>query len=583
MNKAIILLVLLSSLSVVYGDMFETTRVGIGPPPYSIVALDTDGDGIQDTAVIGTALKAFALGYQGWEVSVTSVRSIGKVDLDSDGLLQEVVIAGDNIVAVDSNGNELWRKTTSSYSAVAADLNGDGKLNEVVVGGWNAVYAYDSSGALLWEYTQLEGGVNHLVALKDRIIAGSGKVLHGITLDGDPAWSKVFQENIGAITKIEADGQECVVVALLDGSVNAYSPYGVSKDWNFKQNHEGSKITMIAFDRNSRGKLDHVLFNLDFKVYIVNSKGFQAGSMSIAFSTALSTADFDGDGILDDVVIGKESSNSPGDLFAYSAFGQELGILEGVGGTRIAAIDYDFDSRADDIIVLSKYDASAHIIISTISDNTTATQPITTPPPTTRAPVTTAPPTTAPPPTTTISVDLGPDRTITEGEEITLTPTATATTGGKIVSYIWTEDGKLLGDTPTLTLSLEEGTHNISLKITDSFGATSTDSIIITVKPREKVPSSSDSDEDGLTDEQEKILGTDPFKPDTDGDGIIDSKDPNPLVPEEEGFSIPSLGGISPYLGYLKWVALAVVGVILIIYIREKILDFLWERRQEWE
>jgi hypothetical protein len=40
-----------------------------------------------------------------------------------------------------------------------------------------------------------------------------------------------------------------------------------------------------------------------------------------------------------------------------------------------------------------------------------------------------------------------------------------------------------------------------------------------------------DSDLDGLPNVVEYRLGTDPFNPDTDGDGIIDSKDPDPLDP----------------------------------------------------
>ncbi len=41
-----------------------------------------------------------------------------------------------------------------------------------------------------------------------------------------------------------------------------------------------------------------------------------------------------------------------------------------------------------------------------------------------------------------------------------------------------------------------------------------------------------DIDNDGLTNEQERKLGTDPYKPDTDGDGVIDSKDAYPLDPK---------------------------------------------------
>ena len=41
-----------------------------------------------------------------------------------------------------------------------------------------------------------------------------------------------------------------------------------------------------------------------------------------------------------------------------------------------------------------------------------------------------------------------------------------------------------------------------------------------------------DDDGDGLSDILEKKLGTDPLNPDTDGDGILDGKDPHPLVKE---------------------------------------------------
>ncbi|WP_245238035.1 Ig-like domain-containing protein [Paenibacillus etheri] len=44
-----------------------------------------------------------------------------------------------------------------------------------------------------------------------------------------------------------------------------------------------------------------------------------------------------------------------------------------------------------------------------------------------------------------------------------------------------------------------------------------------------------DDDNDGLTDEQEIVLGTDPKKVDTDGDGINDKEDPFPLDPTKPG------------------------------------------------
>ncbi len=49
-----------------------------------------------------------------------------------------------------------------------------------------------------------------------------------------------------------------------------------------------------------------------------------------------------------------------------------------------------------------------------------------------------------------------------------------------------------------------------------------------------------DSDNDGLTDAEEKTLGTDPFNPDTDGDGLFDGEEvkvykTDPLNPDTDG------------------------------------------------
>lgn len=61
-----------------------------------------------------------------------------------------------------------------------------------------------------------------------------------------------------------------------------------------------------------------------------------------------------------------------------------------------------------------------------------------------------------------------------------------------------------------------------------------------------------DSDSDGWSDEKEKMMGTNPYSRDTDGDGIADPADPNPLVPEKKmpGFtSLAFLTGLG--VGFL--------------------------------
>lgn len=43
-----------------------------------------------------------------------------------------------------------------------------------------------------------------------------------------------------------------------------------------------------------------------------------------------------------------------------------------------------------------------------------------------------------------------------------------------------------------------------------------------------------DNDGDGLSDAEEVALGTDPFDPDTDGDGLADGVDPDPTDPDSD-------------------------------------------------
>jgi hypothetical protein len=593
MIKVLFILVIVSLfLPQVYAGIAVSELGSLGAEPTAICAVDFNRDGVPDTAVIGTVSKAIAYGSYTWEISVSGVNAITPADLDGDGYLNEVIIAGKDVVAVDSGGGEIWRiPSLRGYSACAADLDGDGYKNEVVVGAWNRISALDDSGNLLWNYTKVTGNVNSIAATDRYVVAGVRRTLLALDFYGNLRWSKVLPENVAAVAPIDSDStgkMDGIIAVSYDGDskrayARAFSMYGADKGWKFERYYEGKiGISIYPLDKYSRGKLDHAAFNLDDGIFWVTSKG-TAGSITGVWRMGFGPADFDGDGIADDIIAGKDATErKAGEIHAISAYGVVLATSNTSGGSKIVAVDFNFDGIANDAIAVSSFDRRVYSVIALVSDETTSTAPQTTQPPATTAPPqTTQPPTTtAPPQPMKISVDLGADKTITEGEDITLSPTAIPSTAdGKIVSYVWTEEGKFLGDTPSITLSLTEGTHNISVKVTDDTGASSTDSVIITVNPSEEV--SADSDGDGWTDAFEIEMGTDPNNPDTDGDGIIDSKDPNPLVSNgKEG--LPSLGWLEPVLGILKWGILLAVGIFIIIYIREKILDFLWERRQDW-
>jgi hypothetical protein len=57
-----------------------------------------------------------------------------------------------------------------------------------------------------------------------------------------------------------------------------------------------------------------------------------------------------------------------------------------------------------------------------------------------------------------------------------------------------------------------------------------------------------DDDDDGLTDGQERVVGSDSLKTDTDKDGLLDAADPHPTVPESEVAPVPVVVAPAPII-----------------------------------
>ena len=81
--------------------------------------------------------------------------------------------------------------------------------------------------------------------------------------------------------------------------------------------------------------------------------------------------------------------------------------------------------------------------------------------------------------------DAGADQTVSDpeadSEVVTLNGSGSNDPDGSIVSYEWTKDGILLGTGVTHDHVFDIGTHTVTLEVTDNGGATSTDTVIITV------------------------------------------------------------------------------------------------------
>ena len=106
---------------------------------------------------------------------------------------------------------------------------------------------------------------------------------------------------------------------------------------------------------------------------------------------------------------------------------------------------------------------------------------------------------------------------------------------GSIATWLWEfgDDNNSTLQNPTHQY-LTPGIYPVSLTVTDNDGTNSTITIQIQVfldTDGDGVADVTDPDDDndGLTDEEEKNLGTNPLKPDTDGDGYNDKDDCYPL------------------------------------------------------
>lgn len=78
-------------------------------------------------------------------------------------------------------------------------------------------------------------------------------------------------------------------------------------------------------------------------------------------------------------------------------------------------------------------------------------------------------------------VDAGADQTVTEGNSVTLVGSA-SDSDGTIESVEWSDGVAVLSTTSSLTTTLPIGTHTLTFSATDDSGATSSDSVVVTVE-----------------------------------------------------------------------------------------------------
>jgi hypothetical protein len=127
---------------------------------------------------------------------------------------------------------------------------------------------------------------------------------------------------------------------------------------------------------------------------------------------------------------------------------------------------------------------------------------------------------------------------------ITTSSSNTALVSNSNISVSGTSGNKVLN---ILATNGQMGTSNITVTVSDPYGATASTSFVVSMSPDTdndgtKNNCDTDDDNDGLSDTDEITKGTDPLKPDTDGDGLTDgteaTKGTDPLKLDTDGDGI---------------------------------------------
>ena len=487
-------------------EKFEKDYIPLGPAynEVSMAVADFDSDGKTDgiVAIDSRGGRVLAFSFSGpsqlWTVSnpnIVAGSSDGAIiaaDLDGDGKSSDIIAGAGGIYAINS-GTVIWKFSTigSIYSLAMVDLDGDGKANEIVAGGFKGVYALDESGVSLWNFTDPSGAVETISGIDfdkdgvpESVLLGSTKIFYVLDKDGNRLWSKIASDNVYSVISADFDNdgyQTDIVVGSGDGNVTAFNSDGEYL-WEYRAYVDpGNKIKLYAADLSSTGIFGNIIVNAD-TVHGLNSAGTRAWSGTFV-GNVVALIDFNGDGKMEGAVTGSSSK-----IYAVSPTGQQVGyyLLDSgskkgpynvTGATALSAADLDGDGYLDDIFGVTNgaYFALAH------TTDVPAAPATTSPPATTAAPVTTARPTPGE-----VTVDLGDDKTVTEGTLVTLT--ADAAPGletGKIISYVFTEGTDILNQDETDKKSLgkifEVGEHEIKVVVTDNEGGTASDIVRITV------------------------------------------------------------------------------------------------------
>ncbi len=563
----LLMLVLLFSGSLTQGGLYSEAGV------LKLVAYDSNGDGVKDSAVAvvqGITHRAKTYGLESWEYKLNNIE-------DACAIGDLVVLTGNTVVGI-QNGQKKWEISQRAYAC-------DSSEDYFAIGGNSKVLVVGLDGEIRREIDI--GTLNRKIRAKgDHIFLASGGTLYVLSAKrGTVIFSKTFDDAIADLALIDFASSDGVVVALVSGRVYGYTVSGEEEFSTYVHSDTGN-IILFPLYSNQAGKYSKIILKPEIGLFILTSSGAkQTLSSDKIFAIGI---DLDGDGYKDDIIATHES-----DTKSYTAIFNANGVLLenlSVGGSYIVTLDLDGDGIEDDALITTSLGllpvygdfndttkTAKKEVVENVSQQESTTQESNVKSVNSRQ-------------NTSVQenvksesrpeVSLKEEYTAKEGENVTICP-ENAPEGAE---FVWSVNGRLYSENlsnPCITLNEKSGKYRLELTVISGTGIKK----LKTTLKVEAVDKNRDTDRDGLTDEQEKILGTDPENPDTDGDGIIDSKDPNPLVPggdTQEKKEKKEKSIFSFKFNFDFRFLLIPVALVVLYFAWRKLEDFIAERKYGW-
>ena len=317
---------------------------------YHAVAFDQDGDGWLDDAVVaftGQANRYIAYNQAGTQIGQrnlapgsTWLNDAAALDADSNGVLDQLVFAhqGGLVYVERAPGTNAWFATVAGNAPVlfvaAIDLNADGTLegvlaaaDDVSVQDDEAVYAYNSTGSPLWNYstggaevinlTGVEAAGSH--RLNGALVAANNSITV-LGAGGQVVWNWSTNATVTAAAAVDFNRD-----GVVEGAVYADDAGGISYlDGNGSLLAWGTGLaapigSLDAIDLDGDGWLNEVVAANDTTVVGLDREGAWLWNATVGAGfrvNMVANADFDGNGTYGDSIVATSSS-----LYVYNRTG----------------------------------------------------------------------------------------------------------------------------------------------------------------------------------------------------------------------------------------------------------------------